>query len=168
MNILALWRQEIEALLPCGFLKISRDGAFLFVSDYPLRAQDPFAVRRRVEEAGFLVLEKEGKAFLDASPARYARAAAQAQAPPEIKTTEENRRLCFAARLLLASPVAPESQSIPLIRHTLRCTALNDHAGLCRLPAMIAAHKRAHLPLAPLAGHVLLSYLAQQTGGSPC
>ncbi|MBQ6951180.1 MAG: hypothetical protein IJN44_06785 [Clostridia bacterium] len=156
MNIINLWRQEILALLPCGFLKISREQGFLFVSDFPLRIQDALYVQARLENAGFVVQLPKGMAFMDAGAEKYARAAAML--PLYVpKERAENRRLLFLARLLMAG-----EEGYALARFVLRCTALHDEKALERLPGLIALAKRKKQPLSPLAGKILLQYLMEK------
>lgn len=156
MNILNLWRQEIMALLPCGFLKISREPGFLFISDFPLRSAHASEVQAGLKNAGFSVQVQKGLAFMDAAPAKYARAARllPIAAPPE---REENRRLLFLARLLMQG-----EEGYSLARYVLRCTALHDEAALQKLPGLIALAKRKKQPLSPLAGKILLQYLMEK------
>lgn len=159
MHIGELWRNEIKALLPCGFVKISREGAFLFVSDYPKRTDDTEKVHAALEKAGFLVTLEKGMAYLDAAPEKYRQAWEEMKPLPLPVMTEENARLFYAARLLTEKAVSFDQQPLQLIRHVLRCTMLHDREGLGRLPGMIALQKRNKQPLSPMAGNILLQYL---------
>lgn len=156
MNIVNLWRQEIMALLPCGFLKISREQGFLFVSDFPLRVPEAQKVQALMESAGFTVQIRKGMAFMDAGAEKYARAAAEMPlyAPME---TDENRRLLFLARLLTEG-----EEGYSLARFVMRCTALHDEKALEKLPGLMALAKRKRQPLSPLAGKILLQYLMEK------
>lgn len=168
MNICEAWKNEIKALLPCGFVKISRDGAFLFVSDYPKRVETPFSVHEALTEAGFCVTVEKGMAYLDGSEQRYRAAEESVPLPPLPPMTEKNMRLMHAARLLLQEEESGEDRPLFLIRHVLRCCALKDEKGLERLHGMIAQRKREKKPLSPLAGKALLTYISEQEGGCTC
>lgn len=157
MNICEQWRQEIKALLPCGFLRISRDGGFLFVSDFPLHVEKPEAIIRALKGAGFTVTLREKIACLDAAEEKYAQAAAAMEMPP-VCPMDRNPRLVFIARLLMGET---EGECIPLIRFVMRCTALKDEKMLAKLPELLAVQKRKKEPLSPLAGKILLQYLAE-------
>ena len=71
MHIGEKWRNEIKALLPCGFVRISRDGAFLFVSDYPKRAEAAYPIHEALTRAGFTVTVERGMAYLDGGREKY-------------------------------------------------------------------------------------------------
>lgn len=165
MHIGEKWRNEIKALLPCGFVRISRDGAFLFVSDYPKRAEAAFPIHEALTRAGFTVTVEGGMAYLDGGREKYREADMPLSAFPEM--TEENARLLFAARLLTEKQVPFESQPVQLIRHTLRGMMLEDEKLLLQLPGMIARQKRCKQPLAPAAGKLLLQYLQQKEEEKP-
>lgn len=166
MHIGEKWRNEIKALLPCGFVRISRDGAFLFVSDYPKRAEQPFAVHAALTRAGFAVTVAGGMAYLDGTREKYREAAHYFPAAlPQM--TASNARLFHAARLLTEKEVPFEAQPLFLIRHTLRGILLEDEKTLAQLPAMIALQKRMKQPLSPVAGGMLLQYLQQKEEETP-
>lgn len=161
MHIGEQWRNEIKALLPCGFVRISRDGAFLFVSDYPKRAANPFFVHSALTRAGFTVVIEKGMAYLDGSREKYRETEALLLPhPPQI--TDQNARLFHAARLMTANKVPFDAQPLHLIRHTLRGILLEDEKALAQLPGMIARQKRLKRPLSPAAGMLLLQYLKQK------
>lgn len=165
MHIGEKWRNEIKALLPCGFVRISRDGAFLFVSDYPKRAEAAFPIHEALTRAGFTVTVEGGTAYLDGGREKYREADMPLPVFPDM--TEENARLLFAARLLTEKQVPFESQPVQLIRHTLRGIMLEDEKLLLQLPGMIARQKRCKQPLAPAAGKLLLQYLQQKEEEKP-
>lgn len=166
MHIGEKWRNEIKALLPCGFVRISREGAFLFVSDYPKRVEAAFPIHEALTRAGFTVTVEGGMAYLDGGWEKYREAdRLPLSAFPEM--TEENARLLFAARLLTEMQVPFESQPVQLIRHTLRGIMLEDEKVLMQLPGMIARQKRCKQPLAPAAGKLLLQYMQQKEEEKP-
>lgn len=157
MNIVNLWRQEIRGLLPCGFLKISREAGFLFVSDYPLRMEKAKEVHEKLAKAGFSVTVQKGMAYLDAGREKYEQAARKMPsfAAPEGKG---NKHLLFLDRLLMQG----KEENFALAGYVLRCTALGDEKGLLKLPLLIALQKRKKAPLSPLAGKVLLQYVNEK------
>ncbi len=165
MGSVDAWKNEIRALLPRGFLRISRDSAFLFVSDYPKHLENTFALHAALAQAGFEVTVKEGVAFMDGGREKYARLVEAV--PPVLQPcmTERNMHLLHLARVLMGDDVALESQDIALIRQVMRCTALRDEQGLMLLPRMMAERKRKKQPLAPVAGMLLWEYLNEKESG---
>lgn len=161
MNICEQWRQEIKALFPCGFVKISREAGFLFVSDFLARAGDTDAALQALEAAGFRVVIRGQMAFLDAKAEKYAQAAGMDMPCETVAETEENRRLLYAARLLTEKG---NGENFALAREVMRCTALKDDKTLEKLPEWMALCLRKKEPLSQLAGKILLQYLSQRGG----
>lgn len=162
MNICEAWKNEIKGLLPCGFVKISRDGGFLFVSDYPKRAENAFSLHRALVNAGFCVTVERGMAYLDGTLEKYRQADAETGFPCLPPMTEENARLHHAARLLAAQGGPVQTDSLFLVRHILRCSALADDKGLSLVPGMVARMKREKAALPALAGKILDCYLSEE------
>lgn len=156
MNILAQWRQEIAGVLPEGFLRISREEEFLFVSDFPKRAGDAQSVCEALWKKGFRTEIRGGLAYMDGNADVYARA--DAALPPVMpRESTENRRLLFIARLL-----GQGQEDFTLARYVLRCLGLKDENGLMKLPGIIALRKRKKQPLSPLAGKILLHAIQEK------
>lgn len=161
MNILREWQQAARGCIPAGFVKISREEEFLFVSDFLCRSSDPGAVQEALARAGFRVTIRGAVAYLDAEDALYRRAAEGSFCPPLVAETEKNRRLLFAARLMMTGP---EGEDVSLVRHVLRCTAMKDEKALEKLPEEIAVRKRKRQALSSLAGKILMQYLLEKEG----
>ncbi|MBQ4639865.1 MAG: hypothetical protein IJB69_05015 [Clostridia bacterium] len=162
MNICEAWKNEIRGLLPCGFVKISRDEGFLFVSDYPKRMENTLALHRALVNAGFSVTVERGMAYLDGTLEKYRQADAETDFPCPPPMTEENARLHHAAHLLAAQGGPVQTDSMFLVRHILRCSALADDKGLSLVPGMVARMKREKELLPALAGKILFCYLSKK------
>lgn len=159
MNIVEQWRQEIKALLPCGFLRISREAGFLFVTDFPARAQEKESILQALENAGFQVTVRNGMAFVDAKEAKYHQAAETERPCVSVRETDANSRLLYAARLMMEKG---RGENAGLCREVMRCTALKDEKALEKLPEQMALCLRKKEPLSALAGKILLDYLNQK------
>ena len=159
MNICEQWRQEIKALFPCGFVRISRETGFLFVSDFPVRAENAGAIRQALENAGYQVTIRGQIAFIDGTEEKYRQAAAAEFSCAAVKETESNSRLLYAARLMMEKG---QEENTALCREVMRLTALKDGKGLEKLPEKIALCLRKQEPLSKLAGKILLHDISQR------
>lgn len=159
MNIAEQWRQEIKALLPCGFLRISREAGFLFVSDFPARAKEHESILRALENAGFQVTLRGRMAFVDGTEEKYRKAAETELPGIPLRKVEADSRLLYAARLLMEKGKA---ENFALCREVMRLTALKDDKGLEKLPEQLALCLRKNEPLSLLAGKILRQYISQR------
>lgn len=159
MNICEQWRQEIKALLPCGFLRISREAGFLFVSDFPARVQETESVLEALNRAGYQVTFRGQTAFMDGTEEKYRQAAKEDFPAVPVREGDANSRLLYAARLMADKG---KDENFALCREVMRCTALKDDKALEKLPEQMAACLRKKEPLSALAGKVLLHYLNQK------
>lgn len=159
MNIAEQWRQEIKALLPCGFLRISREAGFLFVSDFPARVQETERILQALENAGFHVTLRGRMAFLDGTEEKYRKVSETEIPGVSLRETDANSRLLYAARLLMEKG---KDENFALCREVMRLTALKDDKGLEKLPEQLALFLRKNEPLSFLAGKILLQYISQR------
>lgn len=167
MNALDVWRREIRALAPEGFLRRDMGGDALFISDYPRRSAQKDAVTERLREAGFVVLEENGLAHLDGNIEKYRSFMAQFPAPAPVTPTEENLRLYALARRLERAGTDGDEQPLPLIRLTFKYLDAEDPDGLLRLlPPLLAEAQRKHQPLPGFAGRLIFHYLQDKEASS--
>ena len=159
MNIFEQWRQEIKALLPCGFLRISREAGFLFASDFPAREKDHESILQALERAGFQVTLRRQMAFIDGMEEKYLQAAEEDFSCAPVRETDANSRLLYAARLMMEKG---KEENTALCREVMRCTALKDEKTLEKLPEQLALCLRKKEPLSLLAGKILRQYISQR------
>lgn len=159
MNIAEQWRQEIKALLPCGFLRISREAGFLFVSDFPARTEERESILQALQMAGYCVIIRGQMAFMDGTEEKYRQAAEWKMPCCAVRKTDANMRLLYAARLMMEKG---KDENFALCREVMRCVALKDDKALEKLPEQLALHLRKKEPLSSLAGSILLHYLNQK------
>lgn len=141
MNPLDAWRRELTGLIPGGFLRRDRLAAYLLVSDYPARCENPEKVTQALEAAGYTVFLQNGLAHLDGTEEKYQSllSALPALSPPPL--TEENAALVLLAGRILRT--GGEENDLPFLRFTLKCLDAGDERSLLAgLPPMIAVLQR--------------------------
>lgn len=160
MTPLTAWRRELQALLPCGFLRRAQGEDGLFVSDYSVRCREPEAIDRALRAAGFQITPMGRLRQIDGTAEKYRRFIAELPPVSLPAPTEETLYLWGLVRRLLAAQTPPERQPIAPIRLTLKCLDGGDAASLQRLlPPMLALGQRQGKPLPTAAGQLIAFYL---------
>lgn len=160
MTPLMTWRQELQSLLPCGFLRRAQGEDGLFVSDYSVRCQESEAIDRALLAAGFQIAPMGRLRQIDGTAEKYRRFIAELPPASLPAPTEETLYLWGLARRLQAAQTPLERQPIAPIRLTLKCLDGGDVASLQRLlPPMLAFGQRQGQPLPTAAGQLIAFYL---------
>ena len=158
MNPLDIWRREINALIPAGFLRRSRAEDSLLVSDYPARLPDPERITESLKSAGYTVRIAGGLAHLDGSPEKYRALIAALPDPPPPALTEENAPLALLAGRM--ERTGGKEIDVPLLRFLLKALDAGDEGALAGgLPPMIAKLQRQKKKPPQCAARIIFCYL---------
>ena len=158
-----VWRQELQGLIPRGFLRRDQEEA-LFVSDYP-RFGEEAAVTANLLQAGYTVRLHKTLVYLDGGEEKYRRLIRETPPCPLGLPDDGTLPLWSLACRLVQSPVPPEIQPLPALRLTLKYLDAEDFGALYRaLAPEIARTQREGRPLPSAAGAWILSALTQQKG----
>ena len=168
MSPLDMWRREVRALLPRGFLRRAQEGDALFISDLPRHMENAEGVLAALAGVGFRAEEKNGLLYIDGTEEKYRALAERFPPCPPPDFDGQNAYLYSLALRLLRHSVPPGEQPPALLRLTLKALDAGDESGLAReLPPLLAACQRKKKPLPTAAGQMILDYLSDKEG-SPC
>ena len=163
MSALDLWRSELRALIPRGFLRRDQ-GEGLFLSDFPRRGVDAFPA---LKAAGFETVEIRGLARIDGSLDKYREL--EAALPAFTPAPRDDTLYLFSlARRLTRFGGDITAETLPLVRMTLLCLDEKDDSFLLRrLPGDMALAQRQRLVLPRMAGQLILNFLYDQERREP-
>ena len=166
MNPLSVWREEVRALIPRGFLRRDRGEAAL-ISDYP-RYPGALAVTEKLRAAGFAVrLAGEG-AHLDGTEEKYAQllAALPKTVPPP---TPDTLFLYSLAQRLMREEAPLRLQPRELLSLTLKALDAGEEEMLYqKLAPQIALLQRRRQTLPAAAGAMILAKLTEKGEEESC
>ena len=165
MKPLDIWRGEIRALCPRGFLRRDRDPAYLFISDFP-RFDEAEGAAERLRSAGFSVwMADDGLAHIDAEEEKYAAFFRSLPLMP-VSMTDDNLFAFALARRLNEAGTPIESQPLRRLGQWMKQLDAENRHVLSDIAAYAARCQRERLPLPSAAGKLIFCALSLAKGGN--